>query len=70
MHRGKGFGAVLEVLRKRTLSLNPGNAVISVKLRTTKGKFVAAFNYSLCSKVLCDWRESSTGFNLSANGGD
>ena len=70
MHGGKGLGAVLEPLRVRTVPLNPGNAVISVKLRTIKGKNVAAFNYSLYSKDMCEWRESSTGVNLSVNGGD
>ena len=70
VHGGKGLGAVLELLRKWTISLNPGNVVISVKLRTMKGKVVAALNYALCSKDTCDWRESSTVFKLSANGGE
>lgn len=70
MHGGKGLGAVLGLLRKRKISRNSGNAVISVKLRAMKGNVVVAFNYSLCSKYMCDWRESSAAFNLSANGGD
>jgi len=34
-----------------------------------KGKVIAALNYALCYKDTCYWRESSTVFNLSANGG-
>jgi hypothetical protein len=70
VHGGKGLGAVLELLRKRTTSLNSGNVVISVKLRNVTGKVVAALNYALCSKDTWEWRESSTVFNLSANGGE
>jgi hypothetical protein len=47
MHGDKGLGAALELLRKRTISLNPGNVVISVRVRTMKGKVVAALNYVL-----------------------
>jgi hypothetical protein len=67
---GTVLGAVLELLRRRTISLNPGNAVISLKLRTMKGKVVAAFSYALCSKDTWDWRENSTVFNLGADGGE
>jgi len=70
VHRVNGLGAVLELLRKRTISLHPGNVVISVKLRTMKDKVVAVPNYALCSKDTWDWRESSTIFKLSANGGE